>query len=152
MAVTIQGVSALLASGGIRHHVDDEDRSIRVVVVTRRYRNPRSEKLAILRIDTAGAGGRCRVSLDRAYVAARGAAAVCLTLCRAIADVPMAAVAYDPGSKALRLRAEIPVEDGDLAPGQLFALIDAVVEAAETGQVAIEAGRAAADGGSRHAA
>lgn len=144
MPVTIQDLSSLLGSGGIRHHVDETERSIRVVIVTRRYRNPRAEGLAILRIDAADEGNRCRVSLDRAFAPARRVAALCLDLCRALADVPLATVAYDAATRAVQLRAEVPVEDGSITPRQLFALLDAVVEAAEAGQAAIEACRPAA--------
>jgi hypothetical protein len=139
MPVTIELVSQLLSSGGIRHHVDTDEQTIRVVFVTRRYLSPRSEHLAILRVEAAEGGSLCRVVLERAFGGGSSTAATCLAICEAIADVPLVRVEHDFQSRSLRLVAELPVEDGTITPRQLFAQLDAVVEAAEAGQAAVVA-------------
>lgn len=148
MLVTTRHLSSLLAASGIRHHVDREEDSIRVVFVTTGYLNRRSERLAILRVEAADGGRRCRVVLDRAFAAGRAAAATCLALCRASEAIPSVRVEPDGEGRAFRLVAEMPVEDGDLTAGQLCTLLDAVVAAAENGQSIIAsrscAGRKAA--------
>lgn len=134
MVLTLDHLSRLLAAGRIRHHVDRDETVIRVAFVTHGYRNPRSERLAILGIAPVEGGSRCRVSLERAFDAGHDARATCLTLCRAIGETPLACVQFDAASETLRLVAEIPIEDGSLTPRQLFAMLDAVVAAAESGQ------------------
>jgi hypothetical protein len=137
MPVTIEMLSQLLASGGVRHHLDSDEGAIRVVFVTRTYLSPRSERLAILRVEAAEGGCLCRVALERAFSGGTRVAATCLAVCEAVAGVPLARVEPDSESRSLRLVAELPVEDGNVTPRQLFALLDAVVEAAEAGQAAI---------------
>ena len=139
MLVTTRHVSALLAAAGIRHHVDREQDAIRVVFVTTGYLSLRSERLAILRVDVADQGRRCRVTLDRAFATGRHPAATCLALCRGIGEVPLARVEVDADGRAFRLVADLTVEDGDLTAGQLCALLDSVVAAAERGQAALGA-------------
>jgi len=139
MAVTIEMLSHLLAAGGVRHHLDQDDQAIRVVFVTRQYLSPRSERLAILRVEAAEGGSLCRVVLERAFVGGPRAAARCLAICEALGRVPLAWVEHDSERRSLRLLAELPVEDGDLTPRQLFALLDAVIEGAEAGQAAVAA-------------
>lgn len=75
MLVTTRHVSALLTAAGIRHHLDREEDSLRVVFVTTDSLSPRSERLTILRLDVADQGRRCRVTLDRAFAFGRSAAA-----------------------------------------------------------------------------
>ena len=131
MAVTIEELASLCAAAGLRHHVDAEEEAIRVVFVTQDYVNARAERLAILRVETAEHGRRCRVVLDRAFATGRHAAAACLAACNAMRDVPIVRLEHDATSRSLRLVAEMPVEDGIVTPRQLFALLDHVVEAAE---------------------
>ncbi|MFM8413256.1 MAG: hypothetical protein ACKOCX_00870 [Planctomycetota bacterium] len=137
MLVTTRHLSSLLAASGIRHHVDREEDSIRVVFVTTGYVNPRAERLAILRVEVADRGRRCRVTLDRAFAAGRSAAATCLALCRGLGEVPFARVELDAPGRAFRLVAEMPMEDGGLTAGQLCTLLDSVVAAAEAGQAVL---------------
>ena len=138
MIVTTRSVSTLLAAAGIRHHVDREQDALRVVFVTTGYLNPRAERLAILRVDVADRGRRCRVTLDRAFATGRHPAATCLALCRGIGEVPFARMELDAEGRTFRLVADLPVEDGDLTAGQLCTLLDAVVAAAERGQAALD--------------
>ena len=140
MALTVGNLAASLAEGGIRHHLDAEAAAIRVVFVTRHYVNPRDERLAIVRLELTDGGNTCRVTLPRAFPAGSEVAATCLALCEAVGDVPLARVEHDATTGTLQLAAETPVEDGSLTPRQIFALLDAIVEAAEAGQLAIEPG------------
>lgn len=138
MVVTIRRLSALLTATGIRHHVDREEDSIRMLFATTHYVSPRGERLAIVRVSVADRGHRCRVSLERAFAAGRDAAATCLALCRGLDDVPLARVEHDAAGRSFRLVAELPlVDDGDLTAAHLCTLLDAVVAAAESGQAAI---------------
>lgn len=150
MPVTTGHLASLLASSGIRHHADVEQGVIRVVLVTRRYLNLRSERLAILEVRAIDAGNRCRVSLAPAFRAGRLVAEDCVTLCGAAGAV--VAVEPDEGSGLLSLAAEMPIEDGTVTARQLAALIDAVVAAAEAGQAAIASNRGAAGERPRDAA
>jgi len=137
MAVTIKQLASALAAGGIRHHVDVDDHVIRVVFVTKRYLNPRGERLAILQLEATDGGNTCRASLPRSFPAGSALPDRCLSLCQALADVPLARLEHDPASDTLQLTAELPVEDGELTPRQVFALLDAIVEAAEAGEAAL---------------
>ena len=138
MALTIEHLAARLATGGLRHHLDAAEGVIRVVFVTRRYTSPRLERLAILQLEVTDGGTSCRVSLPRAFAAGRDPAATCLHLCDAVGDVPLARVEHDVSSNMLQLAAHLPVEDAEVTPRQIFALLDAVVEAAEAGQEVVE--------------
>ena len=137
MFVTTRRLSTLLAAAGIRHHHDGEEDSIRAVFLTTQYVSPRAERLAILTLTVVDRGRRCRVVLERAFPAGRNAAATCLELCRVLGDVPLARLEHDTAGRAFRLVAEAAVEDGELTAGQLCALVDAVVSAAERGAAAI---------------
>lgn len=149
MALSLQMLTSLLATGGIRHHLDAEAGTIRVVFVTHGYRNPRLERLAILGIEAVDGGRRCRIALERAFAAGQDARATCLALCQVAGEIPLARVEYDQSSETLRLVAEFPVEDGNLTSRQLFAMLDAVVEAAEVGHGAIMRSARASNRGRR---
>lgn len=138
MPATIDMLSQLLSSAGLRHHVDAEDGMIRVVFVTRHYLSARSERLAILRVEVADGGCLCRVVLERAFATGSDHAGTCLTVCEALGDVPLVRAEPDPQGRSLRLVAELAVEDATPTPRQLFALLDAVVEGAEAGQAAVK--------------
>jgi hypothetical protein len=145
MPISVEMLSHLLSSSGLRHHVDAEDRTIRMVFVTRRYLNARSERLAILRVEAADGGSLCRVVLERAFAGGLCIATTCLAACEAVADVSLVRVEPDAAGHSLRLVAELAVEDGNVTQRQLFALLDAVVEGAEAGHAAVTAsGRDAA--------
>lgn len=137
MPVTIETLSHQLSAGGVRHHVDVEEQAIRVVFVTRRYVSPRSEKLAIIRVTAAAGGTLCRVVLERAFTRGPHVADTCLAVCEALAGVPLVRMEHDAEGDAFRLVADLPAADGDPTPGQLFAILDAVVEGAEACQAAI---------------
>ena len=137
MAVTIGELAELCAAGGLRHHLDAEEGTIRVVFVTRCYCNARGERLAILRIEAADGGAQCRVVLERAFATGRRVAATVLTVCDATGDLPFVRLEHDATNRSLRLLAEIPLEDATMTARQLFALLDSVVEAAEAGQRAL---------------
>jgi hypothetical protein len=139
MAVTIGDLARLCLRGGLRHHLDAEEEAIRVVLVTKSYLNARRERLAIIRIEVAEAGGRCRVVLERAFAGGRNPAATCLRICRAMSDVPFVRLEPDDASRSLRLVAEMPIEDGQMTTRQLCGLIDGVVLAAEAGQQSLAA-------------
>lgn len=138
----LEHYAAALGAAGVRHHLDAAENMIRVVFVTQRYRNPRGERLAIVQVSLPEGGIRCRAAIERAFVPAEDAAATCLVLCGVAADNPIVGVHADVGSGDLGIVAEMPVEDGATTTGQLLALIDAVVAAAEAGQAAVEHGHA----------
>lgn len=134
MAVTLTQLAGLCRGGGLRHHLDAEEGVIRVVFVTRDYRNARQERLAIVQIESLEHGTRCRVCIERAFATGRDVAATCLAICAAASDVPFVRLEHDATSDSLRLVAELAVEDAAVTTRQLFALVDSVVEAAERGQ------------------
>lgn len=134
MAVTIGQLAKLCARGGLPHHLDDEQGLIRVVIATRDYVNARSERIAIIRLETADDGTRCRAVLERAFATTRRPAATCLAVCEAIGAVPFVRIEHDAASGSLRLVAEMPVEDARVSLRQIGALLDSVIEAAETAQ------------------
>ena len=121
----------ILSQERVRHHVDDEHNVIRMVFVTRHYRNLRGEKLAIAQIAAPDDGRRCRVTIERAFAPGRDAAATCLALCRAASDTPLVGIEFDADCENLRLVAETVVEDGGLTRRQLLSMVNSVVEAAE---------------------
>lgn len=136
MPTSLTACAKLLSAAGLRHHVDTEDAAIRVVFVTRYYRNPRDEKLAIVRIETPDAGRRVRAAIVRAFSCGGNPAATCLTLCQLLAATPLVSVAYDARGNDLRLVVEAAVEDGRLTTSQLCAMLDGLIEAAEALHVA----------------
>jgi hypothetical protein len=146
MAWSLKCCAEMLSKERVRHHVDVELNVIRIVFVTRHYRNLRGEKLAIAQIAAPDDGRRCRVTIERAFAPGPDAATTCLALCRAASDTPLIGVEFDAECENLRLVAETVVEDGVLTRRQLLSMVDSVVEAAEAWQVAAvrAAGRAAA--------
>jgi hypothetical protein len=126
----------ILAKERVRHHVDVKGNVIRVVFVTRHYRNMRGEKLAIAQIAAPDDGRRCRVTIERAFAAGPDAAATCLALCQAASDTPLVGIEFDADCENLRLVAETVVEDGGLTRRQLLSMVGSVVEAAEAWQAA----------------
>ena len=121
----------ILSKERVRHHVDVEHNLIRMVFVTRHYRNLRGEKLAIAQIAAPDDGRRCRVTIERAFAPGQDAAATCLALCRAASDTPLVGIEFDADCENLRLVAETVVEDGGLTRRQLLSMVNSVVEAAE---------------------
>ena len=134
MAFNLDCCAELLSQARVRHHVDMEQSTIRVVFVTRCYRNLRGEKLAIAQITTPDDGRRCRVTIERAFAPGPDAAATCLALCRAAADTPLVGVEFDADYENLRMVAETMVEDGGLTLRQLLSMVDSLLEAAEVWQ------------------
>lgn len=141
MSTSLSACATLLTEDGIRHHLDTHDAAIRLVFVTRYYKNPRGERLAIVRLETPDAGRRLRVSLARAFATAGDPAATCLALCTFAADTPLVGVEYDADGEGLRLVAETAIEDGRLTKRQLLATIERVIEAAEAWHIALRAPR-----------
>ena len=136
MAFRLECCAEILSKDGVRHHVDAEQNVIRMVFVTRHYRNLRGEKLAIAQIAAPDDGRRCRVTIERAFAPGPNVAATCLALCQAASDTPLVGVEFDADCENLRLVAEIVVEDGGLTRRQLLSMVDSVVEAAEAWQAA----------------
>ena len=130
----LSSCAEILSKERVRHHVDVEQNVIRLVFVTRHYRNLRGEKLVIAQIAAPDDGRRCRVTIERAFAAGPDAAATCLALCRAASDTPLVGDDFDAESENLRLVAETVVEDGGLTRRQLLSMVDSVVEAAEVWQ------------------
>lgn len=131
MATSLSQCAKFLAREGVRHHVDAEEGAIRVVFVTRRYRNPRGERLLIVRIETPDEGHRCRVSIPRAFAAGSAPTARLATLCGLAARAPLVGVEFDDHTEDIRIVAEMPVEDARLTQLQLFTVVDRVAAAAE---------------------
>lgn len=139
MPMSVLQCAAILARDGVRHHVDAEEAAIRAVFVTRQYRNPRGERLAIVRIETPDDGFRCRVSIQRAFAVGPDPAATCLALCRMAADSPLVGIEYDEPAEDLRIVIEAIIEDGELTRLQLLSMVDRLVEAAEVWHAALNA-------------
>lgn len=139
MPMSLSCCATILSRDGVRYHVDAEEGTIRAVFVTRQYRNPRGERLAIVRIETPDDGYRCRVAIERAFAVGPDAAATCLTLCRMAADTPLVGIEYDEPEEDLRMVIEAVVEDGELTRLQLLSMVDRLVEAAEVWHVALNA-------------
>jgi hypothetical protein len=131
MPTSIADCAHLLAEQGLRHHVDYEEAVIRLVFVTRQYRNLRGEKLVVMSIEAPDDGRRVRASIARAFAVDTDPAAACLAGCRLAADTPLVAVEFDADFSDLRLVVETAVEDGSLSQIQLVSMIDRLVEAAE---------------------
>jgi len=131
MPMSLSDCAALLRGAGIRHHVDPEAETIRVLMLTGRYTSPRAERLAIVGIATPDEGRRCRVAIAHAFAAGRDPAATCLAACRLAAATPLAAVEYDAVRRTIAIVSEIPIADGTLTADQLLAALEGVVLAAE---------------------
>ncbi|MCE9632431.1 MAG: hypothetical protein K8S94_17205 [Planctomycetia bacterium] len=138
MSTSVSKCAAILSGDGVRHHVDQAEGAIRLAFVTKRYRNLRGEKLALVRIETPDDGHRCRVSIERAFTPGLNAALTCLDLCRLAADTPLVSVEYAEDFENLRMTVENVVEDGELTRLQLLSMVDRIVEAAECWQTALE--------------
>ncbi len=147
MPTSIAECARLLSQQGLRHHVDAEEAVIRLVFVTQRYRNRRDEKLAVLSLETPDEGRRVRLCLARAFEPGDDPAALCLRACCLAADTPLVSVEFDADFDDLRLVVEAAVEDGALAPLQVLAMIDRLVEAAEAWSSVLGAGRTRTRGG-----
>lgn len=139
MPLNMKCYARLLAEQGLKHHLDVEEEVIRVVHVTRAYRNARSEKLVILSLESPDEGNRLRARISFAFPPGEDPARLCLLLCRLASDTPLVAVEFDSEREDLRLVAEMPVIDGSVTARQLLALIDGLVAAAEEWQVVIDA-------------
>lgn len=138
MAFSLSCCAEILSKERIRHHVDVEQDVIRVVFVTRHYRNLRGEKLAIAQIAMPDAGRRCRVTLERAFAPGPDAATLCLALCCAAAATPLVGVEFDPDCENVRMVVEAVVEDGGLTRRQLLSMVDSLLGAAEVWQAVVE--------------
>lgn len=145
MPISLSCCAEFLASEGVRHHVDAEQGAIRVVFVTRQYRNARGEHLAIVRLDTPDEGYRCRVTIDRAFAVADDSAAIIPRLCQLAAETPLVGVEFDAEAGNLRMVVETAVEDGTLTGLQLLSMVDRIVEAAEAWHEALAAAATADD-------
>ena len=140
MATSLRTCAKFLAREGVRHHVDEDEATIRVVLVSRRYRNLRGERLLIVRIETPDDGYRCRISIPRAFAVGPDPAATVARLCGLAAETPCVGVEYAAPTADIRLVAEMPIEDGRLTRLQLLTLVDRVVAAAEAWHASLAAG------------
>ena len=140
MPVNLKRCSEILAEESVRHHVDHEEKAIRIAFVTHSYRNLRGEKLAIVRLETPDDGHRCRASIERAFPGDGDVAATCLAVCRLAAETPLVHAEFDADFENVRMVVETIVEDGDLTPLQVMSMIDRLVEAAEAWCVGMNAG------------
>ncbi|NCA10219.1 hypothetical protein EBR56_00135 [bacterium] len=131
MPTSLSTCGRLLAKLGLRHHVDADDGVIRLVFVTREYKNLRGEHLAIVGLETPDDGRRVRACISRAFAPGADPARTCLALCRHAAEIPLVAVEFDADQGDLRLVVETAVEDGTLSASQVAAMVDRLVEAAE---------------------
>jgi len=138
MASSLSRCAGYLASAGVRHHVDVEQNTIRLVFVTEHYRNLRGERLLIMNLETPDDGQRCRMSIQRAFPADRDVAATCLTMCRLAADTPLVAPEFDADFEDLRMVVETVVEDAEFTSSQLLAMVSRLTEAAEIWSIAID--------------
>jgi microcompartment protein CcmK/EutM len=137
MAFSLACCADVLSGQRLRHHVDQEQQVIRLVFVTRSYRNLRGERLLIAQLTTPDEGRRCRVAVERAFAAGESPEKTCLRLCRAAAETPLVGVEFDADFENVRLVTEVVVEDGSVTRRQLLAMIDAVVGAAECWQTVV---------------
>ena len=139
MASSLACCAEILSKERVRHHVDVEEDVIRVVFVTRHYRNLRGEKLAIAQIAMPDDGRRCRVTLERAFPPGSDPAATCLALCRAAAATPLVGVEFDADCENVRMVVEAVIEaDGGLTRLQLLSMVHRLIDAVEVWQVAVE--------------
>jgi len=138
VAISLSQCAGFLTSAGVRHHVDNEQKKIRLVFVTEYYRNLRGERLLIMNLEMPDNGQRCRMSIQRAFSADRDVAATCLTMCRLAAETPLVAAEFDADFEDLRMVIEAVVEDADVTSSQLLAMVNRLKEAAEIWSVAIE--------------
>ena len=137
MAVSLKRCAEHLTGSRIKHHHDAEQGVIRVVRLTREYRNIRDENLVILQVATPDEGRRCRVTIERAFAVGPDAAAICRELCRAAAETPLVGVELDADFDNLRMVVEVVVEDGELTQRQLVSMVDSLAEAADIWHLAL---------------
>lgn len=132
MPTSLAACARLLEKLGLRHHLDADEGVIRLVFVTREYQNPRGEHLAIMGLETLDDGHRVRARISRAFAPGDDPARLCLALCGLAAEVPLVAVEFDADRGDLRLVVEMAVAEGTLAASQVAAMVDRLVEAAES--------------------
>ena len=152
MAASLWRCAEHLVAERVRHHLDIEQHVIRVVRLTRSYRNLRDEKLAILQVALPDEGRRCRVTIERAFTVGADEAATCRELCRAAAATPAVGVEFDADFDNLRIVAENVIEDGDLTRRQLVSMVESVTEAAEIWHAVLGGVQPACNAGPRHSA
>lgn len=131
MPASIAMCARLLTKLALRHHVDAEQDVIRLVFVTREYKNLRGEHLIVMGLETPDDGQRVRACISRAFALGEDPGSTCLALCRLAADVPLVSVEFDSEDADLRLVTEMAIEDATLSAPQLAAMVDRLVEAAE---------------------
>lgn len=131
MPTSLSACARLIAKLGLRHHVDADEGVIRLVFVTREYKNLRGEHLVIMGLETPDDGRRVRACISRTFAPGDDPARLCLALCGLAAEMPLVAVEFDADQGDLRLVVEMAVEDGGLSASQVAAMIDRLVEAAE---------------------
>jgi len=139
MPLNMQCCAQLLAEQRLKHHLDVEEAVIRVVHLTRAYRNARGEKLLIVTVEAPDDGDRLHSRIAFAFPPGEDPARLCLLLSRLAAGFPLVGVEFDAELDDLRLVAEMPVVDGSVTARQLLALVDGLVAAAEEWQVVIDA-------------
>lgn len=121
----------LLTRAGIRHHLDADEGVIRLVFVTRAYRNPRGERFAIVTLTPSDDGNACHASIKRAFAAGADPAATCLTACRLARTANGIEVTYDEAADAMSIGVSTVLEGARPTPRQLMAMIDRLVTTAE---------------------
>lgn len=131
MAHGIHQLSALLASHGIRHHLDDEELVIRIVLPMRRYLSLRREPLAVVRIEITDTGQICRASIAPGFRPDGNLATACLAIASGLIDQSCVAVHHAAGSDTLDLVAAMPFDAASATADQLCALIDHLCAAAD---------------------
>ncbi len=139
MPLNMRRYAQLLAEQGLKHHLDAEEGVLRMLLVTRVYRNARGENVLILTVDAPDDGDRLRARIAFAFPPGDDPARLCLLLCRLTAETPLVAVEFDAEREDLALVAEMPVIDGSVTVRQLLALVNGLVAAAEECQIVIDA-------------
>ncbi|NDC53310.1 MAG: hypothetical protein EBZ74_03230 [Planctomycetia bacterium] len=131
MPTSLAECARYFSQHGLRYHVDKEQGVIRLVFVTRLYRNLRDEALVVVGVEAPDGGRRVRARVSRAFAPGDDPAATCLAACRLAAETPLVGVEFDADGADLRLVVEADVDDRALEPLELVALVDRLVEAAE---------------------
>lgn len=138
MPLNMRRYAQLLAEQGLKHHLDAEEGVLRMLLVTRGYRNARGENILILTVDAPDDGDRLRARIAFAFPPGDDPARLCLLLCRLTVETPLVAVEFDAEREDLALVAEMPVIDGSVTARQLLALVNGLVAAAEECQIVID--------------
>lgn len=131
MSALLAAHARLLVRSGIRHHVDRDEGVIRIVFLTRCYRNLRGERLAIVTLAATADGRACHASIERAFAVGDDPAATCLTACRLARQTPEVAVVVDHDATSISIGVSTIVEGSRLTAPQLLAMIDTLVMTAE---------------------